>query len=61
MSKRQKISFQTINCGKVSPIDGNQFTASSHRIKNAMAVVVRDYKKLEATSRIDARKLVLNA
>lgn len=61
MSKRVKISFQTVNNGKVTPIDGRQLAASSHRIKNAMAVVVRDYKKHEASSRIDARKLVLNA
>lgn len=61
MSKRNKISFQTVNAGKVTEVDGERLSESSRRIKNAMTIVVRQYKKKEALSIIDARRLVLNA
>lgn len=61
MSKRNKISFQTVNAGKITEINGERLAESSQRIKNAMTTVIRQYKKNEALSRIDARRLVLNA
>lgn len=61
MSKRQKISFKTLNEGQVTEISGARLAESNQRIKTAMTAVVRQYKKNEALSRVDARELVLNA
>ena len=60
MSKRVKISFDTVNAGKVIEIDPARLAASNQRIKLAMTAVVREYKKNNALSKIDARALVLN-
>ncbi len=61
MSKRVKVTFQSVNAGKIGVIDSKQLAASSHRIKAVMQVVVRAYKTKEAQSMQDARRLVLNA
>jgi len=59
MSRRVKISFETINENNYTIVDPNEVYASSNRMKINMVAKVRDYKKKEAQSIKDAALLVL--
>lgn len=56
-----KISFKTMNEGRISTISGQELSESSNRIKLAMKKVVKEYEKNEVISLREARKLVLNS
>ena len=59
MSRRVKISFETINENNYTIVDPNEVYASSNRMKINMVAKVRDFKKKEAQSIKDAALLVL--
>lgn len=61
MSKKIKISFETINTGIVTEIDSHGIAVSNQRIKNTMTDVVRQYKRNETNSIKHAGTLILNA
>jgi len=60
-SKRVKISFGTVNEGKITVISKSSIAETNNRVKAAMKDVVRTYEKKESRSQQEAALLVLNA
>lgn len=60
-SKRVKISFGTVNEGKITVIDKTSIAETNSRVKTTMKSVVRTYEKKESKSQQEAGMLVLNA
>jgi hypothetical protein len=60
-SKRVKISFGTVNEGKITVINKSSIAETNNRVKAAMKDVVRTYEKKESRSQQEAALLVLNA
>lgn len=60
-SKRVKITFDTVNEGKITIIDRSSIAQTNSRVKAAMKEVVRAYDKNENRSQQEAARLVLNA
>jgi len=60
-TKRIKITFGSINAGKITHIEKSDIAESKKRIKDEMESVVRDFEKKETRSKQDAEGLILNS
>ncbi len=60
-SKREKISFESVNGGNYKVIDKSAISQANQRVKEEMKTVVREYEKKETVSKQMAAKLVLNS
>jgi hypothetical protein len=60
-TKRIKISFSSINQGKISEIPRQSIIDANQAVKSAMTQAVREFEKKETKSLQDAALLVLNA
>ncbi|MCB9231884.1 MAG: hypothetical protein H6581_09490 [Bacteroidia bacterium] len=60
-SKREKITFETVNEGNYTLIDHTQIAQVNTRVKSVMKDVVKKYEKNQVKSRIQAQKLILNS
>jgi len=55
MSKRIKISFDTVNRGNYTVISAEDIAETNKNIREAMIPVIREYKRKEYQSWISAR------
>lgn len=60
-TKREKITLQSANEGKITTVSEKDIAQSKRRIKQGMKRVVREYDKKETESQKDASSLILNA
>lgn len=60
MSKRTKITFESINSGNYTVIDPKLIAEANKRIKEAMKPIVKDFNRKMALSLIEAGKLRIN-
>jgi hypothetical protein len=56
MSKRDKVTFETINKGNYTIIDPKEIAEINERIKKEMSPIIRDFEQKEFESWLQANK-----